>query len=131
MAATTPYSGIDGACVFNSTTYNITSWTVNQTCEVKDSTDSGDVSNSVAWATNVSSGVKRWEATIEMLKNDGVVAVTIGTEATLTLSMDGSDSFSGTAISDSVGSVTTILEGDVTKETVHFVGDGELSETNS
>lgn len=131
MATTTAYSGIDGALSIGGTTYNILSWSLSQTTEVKDTTDSGAVSASAAWATNVASGVKRWSGSFEMIKNDGVAALTVGTIGELILKMDGTDNFTGNCIITGVDTNVTVIEGDVVKESVTFIGNGTLTETNS
>lgn len=131
MAATTAYSGIDGTVSLGGTTYNILSWSLSQTLETKDTTDSGSVSSSVAWATAVSSGVKRWSGSFEMIKNDGVAAILVGATGSLILKMNATDNFTGNCIVTSVDTNTTVIEGDVIKESVSFIGNGAITETNS
>lgn len=131
MAATTAYSGIDGTVSIAGTVYNCLSWTISQTSETKDSTDSGDVAASSAWATHVPSGVKRWEGSFEMIQNDGVVALIPEADGEGIFKMDGTDNFTGNLIITGVDTNVTVIEGDVSKQTVTFTGNGAIAETNA
>ena len=129
ITVTTAQSYTSGGVVQH--TIPMTSWTLNQTCEIKDYTDSSCVSSSVAWAKCVSSVIKRFEGSIEGIFGDGTTRPTIGTKILYYFYMNGSDSFYGNSRITGENITQTDLEGDVTKISYTFKGGGELTEANS
>lgn len=109
----------------------IVSWSLSQTLEIKDYTDSSNVSSSSAWAVNVSSGVKRWNGSFEGIFGDGTTRPSKGTSIIWYLHMDETDNFSGSGIITGEDVNETVIEGDVTKVVYTFTGTSTLTETNA
>ena len=100
---------------------DITGWTINVT-----SNNAAYASSSTGgWKKRVP-GVKDWSGTFSG-KFNGELPVAEGEEVALTLTLDGSSSFSGDAVIDQITLQVDVDDGDVVGFTASFSGSGELT----
>lgn len=100
---------------------DITGWSINVT-----SNNSAYASSSTAgWKKRVA-GVRDWSGSFSGKFND-VLPVAEGEEVALTLALDDTDSFSGTAVIDQISLQVDVDNGDVVGFTANFSGSGELT----
>lgn len=109
----------------------VVGWTISQTLEIKDYTDSSCVSSSVAWAVCVSSGIKKWSGTFEGIFGDGTTRPAKGTSINYYFYIGGGDCFYGAGTINEEGISLNVLEGDVAKVNYSFIGSGSCVENNS
>ena len=114
-------AGKGGSVTFTGLTAGCTSWSVTWAAEVHDVTDFADGASSERKKVV---GLSDWTADIEV-KYDTANTAVPGGSAQLTLDIDGTYDYSGSAILASI-SATTPVDGEVT-QTYHFEGNGTLS----
>jgi len=113
--------GNAGSITFTDITAGVKSWTLNWDAEVHDITDFGD-----GTVRTFKGGLTTWTATAECQLDAANVAEP-GDSATLTLSVDGTIDYEGTAILTNM-SVSTPVDGIVTTS-YSFQGSGTLTDT--
>ncbi len=121
-------NGSAGTATFDSTEILITSWTVDITGEVINTTDSSDTT----WMSNLASGFKSWTATCEGFQITGTADPAIGgAAASLVLELDGSRDYTGNAICTGINTVADVPGAEAEKKSFTFTGDGALTLTNA
>lgn len=117
--------GKSGTVAFSGQTFLVTSWTLNTTVDMAESTSTADVGDGYKVYL---AGWKDWTASCECNYDSGGIALsTLGAEATLTLDTVNGEDYSGTAFC--TGHSVSDDMGDVIKITWSFQGSGELSES--
>jgi predicted secreted protein len=106
---------------FANLTAGVVSWSLNWKAETYDVTDFADGAND---ERKKIVGLKDWTATVEA-KFDSANTATIGAEGQLTLDVDGTLDYSGSAIIANI-TTNTPVSGEVT-QTYSFEGNGTLS----
>jgi len=109
------------------TTY-ITGWTLDITGEVIDVTDS-----SVAtWNAFIGSGFKSWSGTFEGFQETNTADLSIGAApAELTLELDASRNYGGTAIITGCSTVVDVPGAEAVKKSYTFQGTSDVALTNA
>uniref|UniRef100_A0A6H1ZU11 Putative tail tube protein n=1 Tax=viral metagenome TaxID=1070528 RepID=A0A6H1ZU11_9ZZZZ len=118
-------SGVSGSAVFNSITIKITNWNLDIETEEIDTTDSGDAT----WKSYITSGFKSWNGKFEGFQETTVADPAIGTSATLTLALDGTMKYAGSAYILTVGTVVDVPGAEAVRKTYSFRGTGTLTYT--
>jgi len=113
--------GNAGSITFTDITAGVKSWTLNWDAEVHDITDFGD-----GTVRTFKGGLTTWTATAECQLDAANVAEP-GDSATLTLSVDGTIDYEGTAILTNM-SVSTPVDG-IVATSYSFQGSGTLTDT--
>lgn len=118
-------SGEDGACTFNSTTVNITGWTVEVSSEVIDVTDSASSNGNKEF---IPSGWKEWHGTFEGFVETGDTGLTVGAAAaTLVLTATSGTTWQGSAIITRKGVALDVVGAEAVKVSYDFQGTGALT----
>lgn len=118
-------SGSIGTAVFGDTTVAITGWTCDVAGEVINVTDSGDTT----WQAFIASGWTSWSGSFEGFAIAGVADLTIGgTAATLSLTANASNSYSGSAILLGVSTTLDVPGAEAVKKSYTFQGTGTLTQ---
>lgn len=112
-------AGNAGNVVFTNFAGSAKNWTVDYAADLEEITDFGD-----GTAKQYLPTLKDWTATIEFNWDSANLATALGTSQTLTLSVDGSSKYTGTAYLQSF-SVNTPVGGVVTQTGV-FQGNAAL-----
>lgn len=117
-------SGKDGTASFSGISVEVRGWSVN----IKSNAAQYASSSTDGWKKAVGT-IKEWEATVTLYAADGEAAyvASIGSEATLTLTTDGTNSLSGTAILDDIGQEVDIEDGELVGIECKFIGSGALT----
>lgn len=121
-------SGAIGTAVFGGTTVAITGWTCDVAGEVIKTTDSGDST----WDTFLASGWTSWSGSFEGFAIAGVADLTIGgTAATLSLTANATNNYSGSAILTGVSTSLDVPGAEAVKKSYTFQGTGTLTQAIS
>ena len=113
--------GCNGSVTFTNLNAGAKSWTLDYTSEVLETTDFGDNCSRTYIA-----GFKGWTATVEC-NWDATNTVAPGDSATLTLDVDGTHNYSGTALV--TGASYTVPVDGLATATFTFQGTGDLTTT--
>lgn len=114
-------TGKGGSLTFAGITTGVHSWTVNWAVDVPEVTDFADGAND---EKKYIVALKDWTADVESYYDGSNTAIP-GSASQLTLDLDGSKDYSGSAILVSIGATTPV--GDKITQTYHFQGNGTLS----
>lgn len=124
-------SGVAGDCTYGAgpTTIKITAWSLVIDGEVLDVTDSGDTT----WKEFLPGGYTSWAGSFEGFVETGDAGgQTIGAAAgNLTLLMDATRKWAGTAILTQQSTGLTVVGGEAVKVAYTFQGTGTLTPTNA
>ncbi len=115
--------GNAGSISFTNLTAGIKSWTLNWDGEVHDITDFAD-----GTVRTFLAGLTTWTATAEG-NYDSANTVEPGNSATLTLNVDGTINYAGTALVTNI-TINTVVD-DIVSATFSFQGSGTLTPTYS
>ena len=118
------YSGKDGAFSYGGSDYPCTAWSVTQTAQVADTTDS----SSTTWKDFTASGFHGWTFTVEGFLKSGAATPAIGASAALVFTLDTGQSYSGSGIITSKGVTTNIDGTEAVKVSLSGQGTGAITE---
>jgi hypothetical protein len=128
MAATDNISGHEGTFSYEGSDIPITAWTLNQTGETKDVTDSSSSTNT----ERIPEGHTAISGSFEAFVKDGTATPTVGGAAgAFILQAESGITWQGDGIITSKNIVATIKGGDAVKMSLNFEGTGASTETNS
>lgn len=122
------FSGATGTVTFDSSEIYMTSWTCDVSGEVIDTTDSSNTT----WKSFIASGFKEWSGSFEGFQETATADPAIGgTAATIELTLDGTNKYSGSAIITGVSTTLDVVGNEAVKKSYTFQGTGTLTLTNS
>jgi len=118
------YSGVNGAFSYGGSDYPCTNWSVTQTAQVADVTDS----SSSTWKDFIASGFNGWTFTVEAFLKASAATPAIGASAALVFTLDTGQTYSGNGIITSKG-VTLAVDGTTgVKVSLSGTGNGAITE---
>jgi hypothetical protein len=123
-------SGSTGTVSYGATPTSVaklTAWTLEQTQGVLDVTNNG----SSAFREKVADGFTSWSGSFEAFFDSASTLPTVGSDAALNLTYDGTDKWSGDAIITGRTDSIQVAGGDAVKVNFTFEGSGTLTATIS
>ena len=120
-------SGQAGTATYDTTEQYITGWTVDVAGEVIDVTDSSNTT----WNAFIGSGFKSWSGSFEGFQETATADFAIGSAATLTLELDGTRNYAGSAIITGISTVVDVPGAEAVKKSFTFQGTSTLTLTNA
>ena len=122
------FSGATGTVTFDSTEIYMTGWTCDVSGEVIDTTDSSNTT----WKSFIASGFKEWSGSFEGFQETATADPAIGgTAATIELTLDGTNKYSGSSIITGVSTTLDVVGNEAVKKSYTFQGTGTLTLTNA
>jgi len=118
------YSGTAGAFSYGGSDYPCTNWSVTQTAQVADVTDS----SSSTWKDFIASGFAGWTFTVEGFLKSSAATPALGASAALIFTLDTGQTYSGNGIITSKQVAVQVDGTEGVKVTLSGTGNGAITE---